>query len=234
MILNRAARKEAESRLARLRKQVSIQVFTYGLEDSTCRETRQLVEELAELTNRLSVEINDASESGDLIRKFRLDALPALVITGKDMPELRIYGAPLVYGFEALLDGISHIGAPGEPKSEYLDRIEALDGGSDAAGSQSKRQATIFGDLVLSRRDTAAPEAADLLWRVALAERLVHHPVSRLAPALRFIEDFPFLSIPALTSGIPALVKNKQTALAWPFSELEALDFIFGGTDAHE
>lgn len=234
MILNRTARKEAESRLARLRKQVSIHVFTYGLEDSTCRETRLLAEELAELTNRLSVEINDASESGDLIRKFRLDALPALVITGKDMPELRIYGAPLVYGFDALLDGISHIGTPGEPKSEYVDRIEALDAEVDEALSQGKRQATIFGDLVLSRRDTAAPEAADLLWRTALAEWLVHHPVSRLALGIRFIEDFPFLSIPSGTSGIPALVKNKRTALAWPFSELEALNFLFGGMDAHE
>ncbi len=234
MILNRAARKEAEARLARLRKQVSIQVFTYKLEDSACRETRQLAEELAELTNRLSVDINDASESGDLIRKFRLDALPALVITGKDMPELRIYGTPLVYGFDALLDGISHIGAPGEPKSEYLDRIEALDGKLDEAGSLGKRQATVFGDLVVSRRDTAAPEAADLLWRVALAERITRHPVSRFAPALRFIEDFPFLSIPSGTSGIPALVKNKKTALGWPFSEMEALDFLFGGTDAHE
>jgi len=120
MVLNRAARKEADARLGQLRRSVTIHVFTHRFEDSLSREVRQLAEELAEVSSRVSVEISDATESGDLLRKYRLDTIPALVLTTKDAPEVRIYGLPLVYGFDFLLDILLGLGSLSEPKQELV------------------------------------------------------------------------------------------------------------------
>jgi hypothetical protein len=214
MTLNRASRKEADTRLSLLRKQVSLQVFTLAFEDSACRETRTAAEELAETTSRLSVEINIAGETGDLMRKFRVDGVPALVASAKEAPDLRVYGTPTGYALPALLDAMVAVGTPADPKSELKASIE-----SAAAGGP---RASVRLDLIVSRRDPSCAEAAAALWRVAVADRAAGDPL-RIVPSLRIVEDFPFwaASVPAGSplGGAPFLLIDGADPLPWPFTD---------------
>ena len=216
MTLNRASRKEADTRLAALRKQVSLHVFTLRFEDAVCRETRSAAEELAETTSRLSVEINEAGESGDLLRKFRVDAFPAIVVFAKDAPDLFVYGTPTAYALPALLDALLAVGAPFDPKSELPKQIH-----SAAAGKQRPFARV---DLVASRRDPACEEAVSALWRVAAADHIAGDPL-RLLPSLRIIEDFPHWARSAPddvpSGGTPFLLIDGKPSLVWPFADTD-------------
>lgn len=210
MTLNRASRKEADTRLSALRKQVSLQVFTLKYEDAACREARTAAEELAEATSRLSVEIDDCAECGDLVRKFRIDAPPALVAAAKGAPDLRLYGVPTGYALIALLEALTAVGAPLEFKSELVDAIKdpALDG----------LRATRRLDLVVSRRESATADAAAFLWRVAAADFALGERL-RIVCSVRVAEDFPFWACRAGSS--PALLVDGVPALSWPFTDLD-------------
>jgi len=212
MTLNRASRKEADTRLAALRKQVALQVFTLKYEDGACREARTAAEELAEATSRLSVEINDASECGDLVRKYHVDAPPALVATAKGSPDLRLYGVPTGYALIALLEALTTIGAPIDFKSELVDAIK------DPAwdGLRTMRQL----DLVVSRRAVATADAAAFLWRVAAADYALGERL-RILVSLRVIEDFPFWAVKTCGRPAPVLLVDGIPALSWPFTDLD-------------
>jgi hypothetical protein len=213
MVLNRASRKVADTRLATLRRQVSLQVFTLRYEDAVCREARQAAEELAEATSRLSVEISDALESGDLLRKYRVDSPPALVATAKDAPELRVYGVPTGYALISLLDAIVALGVPQDPKAELIDMFEA-------ACDDRRECSGIRVDLVVSRRDHATVEASAALWRVAFAARATEDAPKPVA-ALRLVEDLPQWAARAGVLALPALFIDGAPVLAWPFADTD-------------
>jgi len=202
--------------LSALRKQVSLHVFTLRFEDSVCREARTAAEELAETTSRLSVEISDSGESGDLLRKYRVDAAPALVATAKDAPELRIYGSPTAYALPALLDALVLVGSPADPKSALSAAVRnVFTGGA---------RPVLRLDLIASRRDPACAESAFALWRTVVADHAAGGPF-RLVASLRLIEDFPFLAAAAppgcISGGAPFLLRDGDPLLSWPFTDAD-------------
>lgn len=212
MVLNRASRKEADLKLGTLRKQVSIHVFSHRFEDGICREVRQMAEELAEASSRLSVEINDAYESGDLLRKFRVDAIPALVVTAKDQGELRIYGLPLAYAYTGFLEAITLIGSPGDPKSELMDCFTSL-------GNVSQVHQAIHVDLVISRHELYSSDAAIALWRTVMAEKAAGQGC--IVAALRIAEDCPYWAVQSKGESSPVFFVDGVQALSWPFTDME-------------
>lgn len=220
MVLNRAARKEAELRLGQIRRSVSIHVFTHRFEDSLSREVRQLAEELAELSSRVSVEISDATESGDLLRKFRLDTIPALVLTTKDAPEVRLYGLPLVYGFDVLLDLLTGLGSLADAKPELLAFMQ------DHAGQAIRSLITI--DLLVSRYQNSSIEAAAALWRLIKAEK-AGLGTEHIIGSIRIVEDFPNWVHRSDARQLPCLFIDSSSTIPWPFTdELIAEKALFG------
>lgn len=222
MVLNRADRKEAEARLSQLRRSISINVFTHRFEDSLSRELRQLVEELAELSSRVSVEISDTTESGDLMRKFRVDTIPALVLSTKDAPEVRLYGLPLMYAFDILLNLLIALGSLSDPKPELVSLMQSRH-------SQAPR-APITMDLLVSRYQGTSIEAAATLWRVIWAEQFglgTNHSIG----SIRIVEDFPYWIHRSDTKVLPCLYTESGTTISWPFTdELIAEKALFGHT----
>jgi alkyl hydroperoxide reductase subunit AhpF len=76
------------------------QKLTYG------REAQQLLTDLTALSDKLSLEIRDFLQEGDLVEQYRIDKVPATVVrNGKDYG-IRYYGLPAGYEFSSLLDSI--------------------------------------------------------------------------------------------------------------------------------
>lgn len=210
----------ADLRLGQLRRSVSIHVFTHRFEDSLSREVRQLAEELAEISSRISVEISEATESGDLLRKYRLDTIPALVLTTKDAPEVRMYGLPLVYGFDLLLDILLGLGSLAEPKEELLNYLKEHE---DKAPRSS-----VSMDLLISRYQASSIEAAAALWRLIKAEKAglgTDHSIA----SIRIVEDFPHWIHRSDAAYLPCLYLESGETVSWPFTdELIAEKAFFG------
>ncbi len=96
-----------------LKEPVKLIVFTQdglisipGQECATCRDNRQLMEEVATLSDKISIEIYDFMKNKDKVEQYKIDKIPATVIEGKKDYGIRFYGLPAGYEFPSLLNAI--------------------------------------------------------------------------------------------------------------------------------
>ncbi len=85
---------------------VKIINFTQKFECDSCQETRELIEELAALSGKLSVEVHDFVENKDQVAKYNIDKIPATVLVGDKDYGIRFYGIPSGYEFATLLEDL--------------------------------------------------------------------------------------------------------------------------------
>ncbi len=112
---------------------VFMQVFTSKDGCELCSDTVAIVEELADLSDKIEAEHLDLEDSGELAGKYGIDKAPAIVIhrgtrESHEYQGVRFFGIPAGYEFTSLLDSIltTSSGAPAvsEEAVEYLKTLE--------------------------------------------------------------------------------------------------------------
>lgn len=93
-----------EEQLKALTGPVKIINFTQEIECQYCRETHQLMQELAALSDKLSFEVYDFQLDKARAEEYRIDKIPATVIEGVKDYGVRFYGIPAGYEFASLLE----------------------------------------------------------------------------------------------------------------------------------
>jgi glutaredoxin-like protein len=97
---------EIQKRLAKLEDPVTLVNFTQELECQYCRETHQLVNELADLSDKLNVEVYNFVTDREKAREYKIDKIPATALVGERDYGIRFYGVPAGYEFATLLDDL--------------------------------------------------------------------------------------------------------------------------------
>jgi glutaredoxin-like protein len=71
-----------------------VQILFFGSQDNCeyCADTRQLLEEVAAINEKLGLSIYDLQENADMANKFNIDKVPALVIAAKDGDKITNFG----------------------------------------------------------------------------------------------------------------------------------------------
>jgi len=85
---------------------VRLIMFTQEVECQFCSETRQLIGELASLSDRVKVEIYDFVTDAEKARMFGVEKIPALIIMADKDYGMRFYGFPYGYEFRTLIDAM--------------------------------------------------------------------------------------------------------------------------------
>ncbi len=93
----------------RMDKPVMILVFTQELECHFCTETRQIVQELASLTDKIKVEVHDFVANSDKAREYGIDKVPAIAIIGEKDYGVRFYGFPFGYEFHTFTEAVINV-----------------------------------------------------------------------------------------------------------------------------
>jgi glutaredoxin-like protein len=97
---------EIRERLQELVNPVKLVHFTQELNLEYGREARQLLEELTQISDKLSLEIYDLLLDKEKVAEYTVDKVPATVIrNGRDYG-IRFLGLPAGYEFATLLDAI--------------------------------------------------------------------------------------------------------------------------------
>lgn len=96
---------------------------------AACRDTRQLLEELVELSDRLHLETHDFVADAETAKAAGVDKIPATMVRGRDGGErARFYGTPAGYEFTSLLEDILDVGAAGpvlpDPVVKALEQVD--------------------------------------------------------------------------------------------------------------
>ena len=71
-----------------------------------CRETKQLLEEVSSLSEKVELQVFDFVADKDKAAQFGIDKIPALVIMGEKDYGIRFYGIPSGYEYTSLIEAI--------------------------------------------------------------------------------------------------------------------------------
>ena len=114
-LLSKKDRQQLSERFAELAKPVKLIVFTQEFECQYCRETRQIAEELASLSDQISIEIYDFLDDQEIAGQYSVDKIPATVIVqdGTEAQDfgIRYFGVPAGYEFTSLVEDVMMIGS---------------------------------------------------------------------------------------------------------------------------
>ncbi|HEX9116890.1 MAG TPA: hypothetical protein VGA61_12545 [Anaerolineae bacterium] len=108
-LLNDQIRDDVRAMLADLKNPVKLNVFTQTFECDYCKETHELVEEVAALSDKLSVEVFDFEKDATQASGFAVDKIPAIAVTGVKDYGIRLFGIPSGYEFGSLLEAIKMV-----------------------------------------------------------------------------------------------------------------------------
>ena len=109
-LLNDQIRKEVAGMLADVANPVTLKVFTQAFECEYCKETRELVEEVAALSDKLSVEVYDFEKDAETVKTYGIDKIPAIAIVSAKDYGIPLFGSPTGYEFGSLIEDIKLAG----------------------------------------------------------------------------------------------------------------------------
>ena len=93
-----------------LEQPVNLIVFTQDQECQYCRETRMIAEEVAGLSDKISLQVYDFVADQEVAEHYHIDKIPATVVMrGGDEPKdygIRYFGIPSGYEFSSLIEDI--------------------------------------------------------------------------------------------------------------------------------
>ncbi len=116
------------ARLSALASPVRLVFFTQTFGCETCFAARRVIDQLASLSEHLTVEEHNLVLDKDRVTEFGVDRAPAIAIAGAQDLGLRYYGVPSGHEIESLVEAIelaAH-GATGL-SDESLAALAALD-----------------------------------------------------------------------------------------------------------
>ena len=91
-LLNADVVKQIEDAFAPMKEAVHLLYFGKNADCDYCADTQQLLEELAPISDKLSLDIYDMDADADVAEKFNVDKAPGIVIAAKDGETVSDYG----------------------------------------------------------------------------------------------------------------------------------------------
>jgi glutaredoxin-like protein len=112
-----------------------VQILFFGSQDNCeyCADTRQLLEEVAAIDEKLSISIYDLQDNADMAAKYNIDKVPAFVITAKDDGQITDFGIqysgiPAGHEFGTLINDIMLVsGRDSGLRAETREYLKNLD-----------------------------------------------------------------------------------------------------------
>ena len=190
---------------------VKIMMFTQEIECRFCSDTRHLVQELATLSDKISVEVYDFVANADKAKELRIDKIPALAIIGKKDYGVRIYGIPYGYELQTLISAVIGVS---RGKTDLSDKTKAI-----LADVKSPVHIQVFVTLTCPH----CPVAAAVAHKLAVESDMVTADVIDSS-------EFPTLAQKYSVIGVPKIVINEKVEFVGAFNEDLFAEHVLLGT----
>jgi len=189
--------------------QKPLSVFVPGRSDCAyCEDVRVLMEEVASLSERISLTTHDIDQDKDAVKTFGIDKVPGIVIRGQTNRPIRYYGVPSGTGFpgfiETLLDAARGT-ATLQPKTTQQLR---------------KLKSEVHLQVMTTPTCQYSPYVARTAAKMALLNNRVHLDVVEIA-------EFPQMAQRYGLRATPTTVVNDEAALPGAMDEALLLESIF-------
>ena len=187
-------KKQVQEAFADLTNPVRLVIFTQTLECMYCRENKELLQEIADLSDQVTTEVYNFVTDPAKVEEFGIDKIPATAIVGEKDYGIRFYGIPAGYEFTSLVHVIRLVGGVGSQLDD-----------------QTKQQLAELVDPVhmqvfVTPTCPYCPQAVVLGYEMAYVSDQVR------ADGVESSE-FPQLAVKYQVSGVPRTVINEDTYL---------------------
>ncbi len=123
-------RKQLIDLLGEIPEKVNILLFVSEENCRSCRDTQQYMTEFADLNENINLEVYDFNNDKDMVEKYDIKRVPAIVILEKDYKDkgIRFNGIPAGYEIHSLMAAVKDAaGVHGNITEEQIDRISKID-----------------------------------------------------------------------------------------------------------
>ncbi len=186
-------KKKLKEVLKEMINDVNIVYFTQEYECKTCKETRDFLEELSILSDKIKLNIYDFVEDKYKAEELEIDKIPAIaLLDDKNFdPGIRFYGIPAGYEINSFIQGLLEVsGKRDELSKEIINKINKID---------KDIHIMVFVTL-------ACPYCASA---VINAHRLALES-DKIKADMVESSTFPHLAIKYLVSGVPKIIINEK------------------------
>jgi glutaredoxin-like protein len=127
-ILSEKEREQLLKILKLIDKNVRFVIFTQEFECNYCKTTRELLEAVSGLSDKISLEAHDFVKEADLAKNYGVDKIPAIILLGDRDYGIRFYGVPTGYEFTTLIEDVIDVSRrdPGLSK-DVLTELSRID-----------------------------------------------------------------------------------------------------------
>lgn len=203
-LLNPKIQEQVRQLFADLEHPVRLLMFTQGeggaLECEMCADTRQLVEEVAALSDKIRLEVYDFVADAEVAKQYHIEMIPAIVIAGEEDYGIRYYGIPAGYEFSSLIEDIRRVSSR---KAELTPRtLEAL----------AKLDRPVHIRVFVTPTCPYCPQAVVLAHNLALASPWIRADMIEAT-------EFPHLANKYQVYGVPRSVINETIHLEGAYPE---------------
>jgi glutaredoxin-like protein len=179
---------------------VRIVMFTQEIECRFCSDTRQLVQELATLNDKITVDVYDFMADGDKAKELKIEKIPALAIIGKKDYGVRIYGIPYGYELQTLINAVTNVS---RGKTDLSDKTKSI-----LADVKSPVHIQVFVTLTCPH----CPVAASIAHKLAVESDMISADVIDSG-------EFATLAQKYAVIGVPKVVINETIEFVGAFNE---------------
>jgi glutaredoxin-like protein len=179
---------------------VKIVMFTQELECRFCSDTRQLAQDVASLSDKISVEVYDFVADADKAKEYGIDKIPALAIIGKKDYGVRIYGIPFGYELQTLTEAIINVS---RGKTDLSDKTKEI-----LADIKAPVHIQVFVTLTCPH----CPAAAAIAHKLAIENDMIKSDVIDTS-------EFPALAQKYTVIGVPKIIINEKVEFVGAFNE---------------
>lgn len=164
--------------------------FTRELDCQYCKETKQLLTELSELSDKIQLEVYNFYTDTDKVAEFKIDKVPATVIASEDKDYgIRYFGIPSGYEFASLLSDIEMVSRGVSGLSQRsIEKIKEID-------------VPLHIQVFVTPTCPYCPSAVHLAHQLAMENDLI---VADMVEAI----EFPDLAEKYMVMGVPKVVMN--------------------------
>jgi len=189
-LLNKKVIKELTEVFKGLDKVVTLKFFSQEFECRFCQDTRQLLEEVSSLTDRIKLEKYDFLADRKEVEKYDIKRIPATVVMDEKDYGIKIYGIPGGYEFTSLIEALKIV-STGETglSQETKNFLDSLD---------KEVHLQVF----------VTPTCPYCLGAVVLAHRLAYYSPKVKGDMIEATE-FPELAVKYNVMGVPLTVINE-------------------------
>ncbi len=190
-----------------MKNEVKLLFFTQEIECQYCRETRQILEEVSELGDKVTLTVYNFVTDKEVAEKYNIDKIPATVVEGERDFGIRYYGIPSGYEFSSLLEDIADV-SKGES-------------GLSAQAKELLKQVTAPLHLQVFVTPTCpyCPAAVRMAHKMAMENEFITGDMIEAT-------EFPHLSMKYNVRGVPRTIIGEDTPIEGALPEMAFVEKV--------